>query len=57
MTYDPAFTSPGRFFKGNIHTTHSTRSDGVRAPEDVCETYREAGYDETPTRLRHRHEF
>ena len=44
MTDDVAFTSPGRFFKGNIHT-HSTRSDGGRVPEDVCKTYREAGYD------------
>ena len=44
MPHDPAFTTPGRFFKGNIHT-HSTRSDGMRTPEDVCATYREAGYD------------
>jgi hypothetical protein len=41
---DPAFTAPGRFWKGNLHT-HSTASDGVRAPEAVCATYREAGYD------------
>lgn len=41
---DPAFAAPGRFWKGNIHT-HSTASDGVRAPEAVCATYREAGYD------------
>lgn len=41
---DPAFTAPGRFWKGNIHT-HSTLSDGVRAPADVCAAYREAGYD------------
>lgn len=41
---DPAFTSPGRFWKGNIHT-HSTLSDGVRGPAEVCATYREAGYD------------
>lgn len=39
-----AFSNPGRFYRGNIHT-HSTRSDGVRAPEEVCRTYREAGYD------------
>lgn len=44
MILDPAFARPGRFWKGNIHT-HSTRSDGVRAPEAVCATYREAGYD------------
>ncbi len=41
---DPAFRTPGRFWKGNIHT-HSTRSDGARTPEQVCATYREAGYD------------
>ena len=28
MPVDPAFTAPGRFWKGNIHT-HSTLSDGV----------------------------
>jgi predicted metal-dependent phosphoesterase TrpH len=44
MPQDPAFTAPGRFWKGNIHT-HSTASDGVRTPEAVCATYREAGYD------------
>ena len=44
MTADPAFARPGRFWKGNIHT-HSTASDGVRAPEAVCATYRDAGYD------------
>jgi len=40
---DP-FAGPGRFFKGNLHT-HSTRSDGARAPADVCALYRDAGYD------------
>jgi histidinol phosphatase-like PHP family hydrolase len=44
MTTDPAFAAPGRFLKGNIHT-HSTLSDGLRSPEAVCATYREAGYD------------
>jgi hypothetical protein len=44
MIADPAFTRPGRFWKGNVHT-HSTASDGVRTPEAVCATYREAGYD------------
>lgn len=44
MITDPAFAAPGRFWKGNIHT-HSTLSDGMRAPEAVCATYREAGYD------------
>ncbi len=40
----PAFAAPGRFFKGNLHT-HSTRSDAVREVGNVCETYRDAGYD------------
>ncbi len=44
MPNDPAFASPGRFFKGNIHT-HSTRSDGAKGPEEVCAIYRDAGYD------------
>jgi hypothetical protein len=44
LPVDPAFASPGRFFKGNIHT-HSNRSDGALSPEAVCEAYREAGYD------------
>ncbi len=40
----PAFAAPGRFWRGNLHC-HSTRSDGVLAPEDVCRRYREEGYD------------
>ncbi|MGB8814347.1 MAG: CehA/McbA family metallohydrolase [Paracoccaceae bacterium] len=40
----PAFTAPGRFWRGNIHT-HSTRSDGVLKPEEVCRRYRAEGYD------------
>jgi hypothetical protein len=44
MVTDPAFSRPGRFWKGNIHT-HSTVSDGQRSPQAVCDTYREAGYD------------
>ena len=39
-----AFQSAGRFYRGNLHT-HSTLSDGARAPEAVCAHYREAGYD------------
>ena len=39
-----AFGHPGRFYRGNIHT-HSTNSDGILEPEEVCRTYREAGYD------------
>ncbi len=41
---DPAFTSPGRFWRGNLHT-HSTRSDGILEPEEVCRRYRAEGYD------------
>ena len=39
-----AFTSPGRFWRGNLHT-HSTRSDGVLDPAEVCRRYRAQGYD------------
>ena len=39
-----AFSSSGRFLRGNIHT-HSSRSDGVLAPAAVCRAYRDAGYD------------
>jgi len=44
MQDDPTFAAPGRFLKGNIHT-HSTLSDGRLPPGQVCEIYREAGYD------------
>jgi histidinol phosphatase-like PHP family hydrolase len=40
----PAFAAPGRWFRGNLHT-HSNRSDGVAAPEEVIAEYRAAGYD------------
>ncbi|MBP0618113.1 CehA/McbA family metallohydrolase [Jiella mangrovi] len=39
-----AFSADGRFHRGNIHT-HSNRSDGARAPGEVCGLYREMGYD------------
>ncbi|MEX6508037.1 CehA/McbA family metallohydrolase [Jiella sp. M17.18] len=39
-----AFSAPGRFFRGNIHT-HSDRSDGALSPDAVCRAYAEAGYD------------
>ena len=38
------FAMPGRFYKGNLHT-HSTRSDGRLAPEEVVAAYRARGYD------------
>lgn len=39
-----AFSAPGNFWRGNIHG-HSTRSDGVKLPEEVADHYRNAGYD------------
>ena len=39
-----AFTAPGRFWRGNLHT-HSTNSDGVLSPEEVCRRYKAEGYD------------
>ncbi len=39
-----AFTAPGRFWRGNLHT-HSDRSDGILTPEEVCRRYRDQGYD------------
>ncbi len=44
MTRPIAFTAPGRFWRGNLHT-HSTRSDGVLDPAEVCRRYRAEGYD------------
>jgi len=44
MTRLSAFSAPGRFWRGNLHT-HSTRSDGVLKPEEVCRRYRAEGYD------------
>ncbi|WP_101066056.1 PHP domain-containing protein [Roseovarius salinarum] len=43
MTHS-AFTAPGRFFRGNLHT-HSTLSDGALDPGEVCRRYRDEGYD------------
>lgn len=40
----PAFSAKGRFWRGNLHT-HSTRSDGVLDPAEVCRRYRAEGYD------------
>ena len=41
---DPAFSATGRVWRGNLHT-HSTRSDGVLDPDEVCRRYRDEGYD------------
>lgn len=38
------FSAPGQFYRGNLHT-HSTNSDGVLPPEEVCRRYQAEGYD------------
>ena len=43
MTTD-LFSAPGQFYRGNLHT-HSTRSDGVLEPAEVCRRYKAEGYD------------
>jgi hypothetical protein len=40
----PAFSAAGRFYRGNLHT-HSTLSDGVLTPDEVCRRYKAEGYD------------
>jgi len=40
----PAFSRPGRFYRGNLHT-HSNLSDGALEPAEVCRRYRAEGYD------------
>ena len=44
MSHQNAFAGPGRFWRGNLHT-HSTLSDGVLAPGEVCRRYAAEGYD------------
>jgi len=44
MTDIAAFSLPGRFWRGNLHT-HSTLSDGALPPDKVIEAYQDAGYD------------
>ncbi|MBM7067987.1 PHP domain-containing protein [Actibacterium sp. 188UL27-1] len=41
---DAMFAAPGQFYRGNLHT-HSTRSDGVLEPVEVCRRYAAEGYD------------
>ncbi len=43
MKFD-AFTAPGRFYRGNLHT-HSNLSDGALEPGEVCRRYKAEGYD------------
>lgn len=38
------FKAAGAFYRGNLHT-HSTRSDGVLEPREVCKRYQDEGYD------------
>ena len=38
------FSTPGRFWRGNLHT-HSTLSDGALPLEDVVNRYKAVGYD------------
>lgn len=38
------FSVPGQFYRGNLHT-HSTGSDGVLSPAEVCRRYQAEGYD------------
>ena len=44
MTWEATWHGAGRFWRGNLHT-HSTLSDGVLSPEEVCRRYRDEGYD------------
>ncbi|MES2814667.1 MAG: phosphotransferase, partial [Pseudomonadota bacterium] len=44
MLRPSAFTAPGRFWRGNLHT-HCTNSDGVLSAEEVCRRYKAEGYD------------
>ena len=44
MTSIAPFSTPGRFWRGNLHT-HSTLSDGALTPEAVVAAYKGAGYD------------
>lgn len=39
-----AFRQPGTFWRGNLHT-HSTLSDGLLEPGEVCRRYEAEGYD------------
>mgnify|MGYP003338059913 CR=1 FL=1 len=38
------FSKTGKFWKGNLHT-HSNRSDGLLSPDDLCQRYKDEGYD------------
>ena len=38
-----AFSKSGKFWRGNLHT-HSNRSDGLLSPDDLCQRYKDEGY-------------
>jgi len=38
------FEMEGNWYKGNMHL-HTTNSDGTLTPEEICEIYKNAGYD------------
>ena len=38
------FSTPGRFWRGNLHT-HSNLSDGALSLDDVVNRYKAVGYD------------
>ena len=38
-----AFSKSGKFWRGNLHT-HSNRSDGLLSPDDLCQQYKDEGY-------------
>ncbi len=43
MFIQPAFSAPGRWYRGNLHT-HSNRSDGAWPPAEIVPYYRRNGY-------------
>ena len=38
-----AFSKSGKFWRGNLHT-HSNRSDGLLSPDQLCQSYKDEGY-------------
>ena len=38
-----AFSKSGKFWRGNLHT-HSNHSDGLLSPDDLCQQYKDEGY-------------
>ena len=38
-----AFSKSGKFWRGNLHT-HSNCSDGLLSPDDLCQRYKDEGY-------------